>query len=100
MACSSSVNILYHYLRADNSKEAWDYVSFASTLGGMVINTAGVTLPHGMEHPASGLKNIVHGKGLAAITPVVMDATIESCSVKFDVFPNGLGRKRWLLIFL
>lgn len=75
----------------DNSKEAWDYVSFASTLGGMVINTAGVTLPHGMEHPASGLKNIVHGKGLAAITPVVMDATIEGCPDKFDVISKCLG---------
>lgn len=56
--------------------EGWDAISWASTLGGMVINTAGVTLSHGMEHPASGLRDIVHGKGLAAITPVVTEATI------------------------
>ena len=54
--------------------EAWDAVTWASTIGGMVIHTAGVTLPHGMEHPASGIRNIVHGKGLAALTPVITDA--------------------------
>jgi len=41
--------------------ETWEKVTWASTLGGMVINTAGVTAPHGMEHPASGLKDIFHG---------------------------------------
>ena len=55
----------------------------ASTIGGMVINTAGVTLAHGMEHPASGLKNIVHGQGLAALTPVVIDASYKGDEEKF-----------------
>lgn len=55
----------------DNSKEAWDYVSFASTLGGMVINTAGVTLPHGMEHPASGLKISFTEKDLQLTLPLL-----------------------------
>ena len=40
-------------------------------LGGMNINMAGVTAPHGMEHPASGLRDIVHGRGLAALTPII-----------------------------
>ena len=47
--------------------KAWESVTLASTIGGMVINTAGVTLGHGMEHPASGLKDITHGVGLAVI---------------------------------
>ncbi|MDD3219798.1 MAG: iron-containing alcohol dehydrogenase [Lachnospiraceae bacterium] len=68
--------------KGENSTEAWDAISWASTLGGMVINNAGVTLPHGMEHPASGLKNIVHGKGLASLTPVITEATIASCSLE------------------
>ncbi len=59
----------------DESTEKWEKLSIASTIGGMVINQAGVTLAHGMEHPASGLKNIVHGMGLAALTPVVLDAS-------------------------
>lgn len=59
----------------DESIEKWEKLSIASTIGGMVINQAGVTLAHGMEHPASGLKNIVHGMGLAALTPVVLDAS-------------------------
>ena len=73
------------------SSESWDAVSFASTLGGMVINTAGVTLPHGMEHPASGLKDIVHGRGLAALTPVIMEASIKGAPEKFAVMSRLLG---------
>lgn len=71
--------------------EAWEKVTFASTLGGMVINTAGVLAPHGMEHPASGLKNIVHGKGLAALTPVVFEESIKGASEKFAVISKLLG---------
>jgi Alcohol dehydrogenase, class IV len=51
--------------------EAWEKVTLASTLGGMVINMTGCTAPHGMEHPASGLRDIVHGRGLAALTPEI-----------------------------
>lgn len=75
------------------SVEAWDAISLASTLGGMVINTAGVALPHGMEHPASGLKNIVHGQGLAALTPVIMQESINGSPEKFAVISRLLGGK-------
>lgn len=37
----------------------------------MLINVAGVTVIHVMEHPASGLRNLLHGKGLVALTPVI-----------------------------
>ena len=40
-------------------------------MGGICIGSSGVTLAHGMEHPVSGLRNIVHGQGLAALTPAV-----------------------------
>jgi alcohol dehydrogenase class IV len=63
--------------------DKWDELCLASTLGGMAINTAGVTAPHGMEHPASGLRNISHGEGLAALTPVIFE---ESIAAKPDVF--------------
>ena len=42
---------LYH---GSEEKEKWEKITIASTIGGMVINQAGVTLAHGMEHPASG----------------------------------------------
>lgn len=45
-------------------KDAWGAISLASTYGGMVINQAGVAAPHGLEHPASGLRNITHGEDL------------------------------------
>ena len=61
----------------------------------MVINTAGVTLAHGMEHPASGLKDITHGVGLAVIEPVVVEYTWSANSDKFGalarIFNHGDG---------
>jgi alcohol dehydrogenase class IV len=71
--------------------EAWESVSFASTLGGMVINIAGVGLPHAMEHPASGLRNIVHGAGLAALTPAVMEYNFDSAKDKYSLLAQALG---------
>lgn len=71
--------------------EDWDAISWASTIGGMVINTAGVTLAHGMEHPASGLKNIVHGRGLAALTPIITDASYMGRPEKFEKIASLLG---------
>lgn len=74
-----------------NDMEAFEKITWASTLGGMVINTAGVAAPHGMEHPASGLKNIVHGRGLAALTPVIYEESISSAPEKFAVISKLLG---------
>ena len=62
----------------------WDAVTWASTLGGMSIGIAGVTLPHAMEHPASGLRDIVHGKGLAALTPAITKASVEKAMQEND----------------
>lgn len=75
--------------------KAWESVTLASTIGGMVINTAGVTLGHGMEHPASGLKDIIHGVGLAVIEPVVVEYTWSANPEKFNslarIFNHGDG---------
>lgn len=75
------------------ASEGWDEITFASTLGGMVINTAGITAPHGMEHPASGLRDIVHGKGLAALTPVIVEESIDAAPEKFAIISRLLGGK-------
>ena len=75
--------------------KAWESVTLASTIGGMVINTAGVTLAHGMEHPASGLKDITHGVGLAVIEPIVVEYTWSANPDKFAtlarIFNHGDG---------
>ncbi|WP_238900124.1 iron-containing alcohol dehydrogenase [Clostridium sp. YIM B02500] len=71
--------------------EAWDSVTLASTLGGMVIGIAGVTAPHGLEHPASGLHDIVHGKGLAALTPIIAEKSWESNLEKYSNISKLLG---------
>jgi alcohol dehydrogenase class IV len=72
---------------------AWESVTLASTLGGMVIHTAGVTAPHGMEHPASGLRDIVHGKGLAALTPEIVRRSFSYSKEKYASISRLFGGK-------
>lgn len=76
----------------DDSK-AWEAISLAATLGGMVIGAAGVSAAHGMEHPASGLKNIVHGRGLAALTPPIVERLAPALPEKFAEVSRLLGGK-------
>ncbi len=71
--------------------DSWEQLCLASTFGGMVIGTAGVTALHGMEHPVSGLKNVVHGKGLAALAPYVYEESIQGAPDKFLLLSRILG---------
>ncbi len=91
----SGIELIGKHLRkvyqGNAAPEDWDAVSWASTIGGMVIHTAGVTLAHGMEHPASGLKNIVHGRGLAALTPVIVERSYMGRPEKFADISRLLG---------
>ena len=80
-------------LKDHSDLDAWSEVTLASTLGGMCINMAGVAAPHGMEHPASGLKNIVHGRGLAALSPVIYRETVVYAPEKFGEISQILGGK-------
>lgn len=70
----------------DGDARSYDALTLASTFGGMSINTAGVALPHGMEHPCSGLKNITHGKGLAALTPVITEESVKKAVAENNEF--------------
>ena len=81
------VNVYEDY----SDKEGWDSITLASTFGGMAINQAGVAAPHGLEHPASGLRNITHGRGLAALTPVVYARSVDAAPVKFARISSLLG---------
>lgn len=74
-----------------SDKKALENITLASTLGGMVIGISSVTAPHGMEHPASGLRNIVHGRGLAALTPVIVEESIKSAPEKYKNISKLLG---------
>lgn len=80
--------------KGTGSKESWEKITLASTIGGMVINTAGVTLAHGMEHPASGLKDIVHGKGLAALTPTIIESSYQGAPEKFAKLAKLFGGEK------
>ena len=93
-----AVDLIAHNLvdvyKGTGSKESWEKITLASTIGGMVINTAGVTLAHGMEHPASGLKDIVHGKGLAALTPTIIEASYQGAPEKFARLAKLFGGEK------
>ena len=85
-----SANLVKLYQGASD-QDTWEKITLASTIGGMAINTAGVTLSHGMEHPASGLKDIVHGHGLAALTPAVLEASIKGQPDKYAKIARIFG---------
>ncbi len=84
---------LVEIYKGNGTPELWDKLTLASTIGGMVINTAGITVAHGMEHPASGLKNLVHGRGLASLTSVIMERTVDAAPEKCAVISQALGGK-------
>lgn len=71
--------------------KAWEAITCSSTLGGMVLNNAGVAATHAMEHPVSSLWNIVHGRGLAALIPVIYEESISYAPEKFAVISRLLG---------
>ncbi len=73
--------------------DAWERLAWGSTLGGMAIHVSSVTAPHGFEHPASGLRNVTHGKGLAALTPVLYEASISAAPARFAEISRILGGK-------
>ena len=93
-----AVDLIAHNLvdvyKGTGSKDSWEKITLASTIGGMVINTTGVTLAHGMEHPASGLKDIVHGKGLAALTPTIIEASYQGAPEKFAKLAKLFGGEK------
>lgn len=73
------------------TKEAWEGLAVCSTLGGMSISLSGVTAPHGLEHPLSGLRNVTHGRGLAILTPPIFARSIEAAPQRFAVISRALG---------
>lgn len=93
-----AVDLIAHNLvdvyKGTGSKDSWEKITLASTIGGMVINTTGVTLAHGMEHPASGLKDVVHGKGLAALTPTIIEDSYQGAPEKFAKLAQLFGGEK------
>ena len=93
-----AVDLIAHNLvdvyKGTGSKDSWEKITLASTIGGMVINTTGVTLAHGMEHPASGLKDVVHGKGLAALMPTIIEDSYQGAPEKFAKLAKLFGGEK------
>lgn len=83
-------NILKVYNNYED-KDAWACVALASTLGGYTLDAVSVVAPHGMDHPIGGLRNAVHGKGLAAITPVIFKDLIPDAPERLAVISRMFG---------
>lgn len=71
--------------------EAWKEIGFANTLGGMSIGLSNCGLPHAMEHPVSGLYNVAHGEGLAAVFPEIMSFSYKGRVDKYAKIAIALG---------
>ncbi|MEO1771678.1 iron-containing alcohol dehydrogenase [Candidatus Enterococcus ferrettii] len=71
----------------------WENVTLASTLAGMAMDSSGLGPGHGLEHPVSGLRNIVHGRGMAALIPVIFQQSYQSNPQKFARISQLLGGK-------
>jgi alcohol dehydrogenase class IV len=91
------IRLIYQSLpplyRGEGTGRDWEHITWASSIGGMCIGIAGVTAPHGIEHPPSGLRNVVHGRGLAALTPVIYARSIAGAPEKFAEISRRLGGK-------
>ena len=91
------VELLVHnmpkLLENPNDNEAWDAVCLASTFGGFSLQSAGCIAVHGIEHPVSGLRNVIHGKGLAAVICVVLEKTLDVCPERFATLSKIMGGK-------
>jgi alcohol dehydrogenase class IV len=89
------IRLIYRSLpalyRGEGTEADWENITWASSIGGMCIGIAGVTAPHGMEHPPSGLRNVVHGRGLAALTPAIYARSIRGAPQKFAEISRRLG---------
>ena len=71
--------------------ETWERVALGSTFSGIAIGNAGCTAPHGIEHPISGLLNVAHGEGLAAIYPEYMRFMRPHAQADFAELARLLG---------
>ncbi|MDR3561862.1 MAG: iron-containing alcohol dehydrogenase [Negativicutes bacterium] len=87
---TESLPAVYH----DSSNiEAWERVSLANTLAGMAIDASGTTLAHGLEHPVSGLFDVAHGEGLAALIVPFMEFSYSAAPEKFAMIAKIMGEE-------
>lgn len=71
--------------------DAWDRVVFGNSLGGMSIDCAGTALPHAMEHPVSGLLDVTHGEGLAALYIPILEFILPAAPDRLADIAAAMG---------
>jgi len=95
MMALQAIDWLMKYLpvayQENNNIEAWEKVALANTLAGMAIDASGTTLAHGLEHPVSGLFDVAHGEGLAALILAFMEFSLKAAPEKFALIAKSMG---------
>ncbi|MCQ2085748.1 MAG: iron-containing alcohol dehydrogenase [archaeon] len=94
LAVDAMLYVSKYIVRANDDihdEEAVDAMTLASTMAGASFYVAGLIATHGMEHPLSGMKNIAHGTGLAALTPLVYEHSIPGNPERFAFVSRIFG---------
>jgi len=93
--CEDAINLVFQNLPKsyDNGKDvvARTNMAYASTLAGIAVNNAFITLLHGLEHPVSGHYNVTHGEGIAAIASEFMEYSYKGNLGKFAKIAELMG---------
>lgn len=77
--------------------EAREALSWASTLGGIVVGHVGGTLPHAIGQPVSGLTGAPHGASIAACMVTILDRSCDENPALFAGLAEALDRDSSML---
>lgn len=73
-------------IKNGSDREAREALSYAATLGGILITNIGTTLPHGISMAIGGhVSEIMHGESLAIMYPEINQWTWEHAIPKFAI---------------
>jgi len=90
----SSVNLIYHHLRAASTSEdldAKEACMIGSTMANMACGNARLGLAHAMTMPIEGGFKIPHGLAIGTILPYVMEFNLPASHERFAALAKSMG---------
>jgi alcohol dehydrogenase class IV len=78
-------------VRERENAVAREHMSWASTLGGMAIANAGMTVAHGIAQALGGRFHIAHGEAVAFCLPEVMEQMVPSRADRLARVAEAMG---------
>ncbi len=87
LAAKEAMRLIYRYLpqavQNGENRIAREKLAWASTLAGVAIGHIGVTLPHALGQPVSGLCGMPHGESVAACTVNILEKSYLADEERF-----------------